>query len=133
MVSDVKQSGTCWFRVLTAPGPGAVAVIEVVISDRSMAQVVLRRIMATSETHPFRRQESDGSATDAGTTKIWSLLERQNITGKFSATEDAIALNRICATCQDDGVSKGGELDATDVHQMSAEQQTQDDSKIYDV
>ena len=111
MVSDVKQSGTCWFRVLTAPGPGAVAVIELNCERTSMAQVVLRRIVSVTE-HPF--------AMSIGRICYGRWNDEDLIVVRVSEARweiqchgGAIALDRICDDLVSDGVSKGGGLDAT--------------------
>jgi len=44
VTGDLDPSGSCCFRVLTAPGPGAVAVIELTCEILEAAQHVLRRL-----------------------------------------------------------------------------------------
>ena len=44
MTDDLNPSRNCWFRVLTAPGPGAVAVIELTCEMAETAQHLLRRL-----------------------------------------------------------------------------------------
>ena len=43
MTDEIVPSGKSWFRILTAPGPGAVAVIELTCEIAETAQHVLRR------------------------------------------------------------------------------------------
>ena len=44
VTGEGQKSGTCQFRILTAPGPGAVAVLELSCDVAESAQFVLRRI-----------------------------------------------------------------------------------------
>ena len=55
MTSDLFNSNGAWYRPLTAPGPGAVAVIEVDCESASAEQTdrVLAKFMTTG-VHPFR-------------------------------------------------------------------------------
>jgi tRNA modification GTPase len=52
MTDDLDPSGGCRFRVLTAPGPGAVAVIELVCGTPKTAEWILRRISSSSGQTP---------------------------------------------------------------------------------
>ena len=44
MTGELDSLGNCHFRILTAPGPGAVAVIELTCEIAETAQHVLRRL-----------------------------------------------------------------------------------------
>jgi len=44
VTDDLEPSGNCFFRILTAPGPGAVAVIELTCEIAATARSVLRRM-----------------------------------------------------------------------------------------
>lgn len=44
MTDDLHSSGNCWFRILTASGPGAVAVIELTCTSEETARHLLRRL-----------------------------------------------------------------------------------------
>lgn len=111
MVADEKQTGTCWYRVLTAPGPGAVAVIELNCERPGGAQFVLRRIVSATR-HPF--------AMSIGRICYGRWNAEDLIVVRVSETQweiqchgGAIALNRICDDLVCDGVLKGDELDPT--------------------
>ncbi len=52
MTDDLDPSGGCRFRILTAPGPGAVAVVELTCDLPKTAQWILRRISSSSGQTP---------------------------------------------------------------------------------
>lgn len=100
--SDMNQQNHCWFKILTAPGPGAVAVIQLSCHQPEMSQFILRRVAATNELTQktrigricYGRWNNEDLVVVRTSEHHWEI----------QCHGGAIAVNRICCDLQDDGV-----------------------------
>ena len=106
MTSDLLNSNVAWYRLLTAPGPGAVAVIEVNCDSASSEQAerVLGKFMTTG-VHPFR------AATGRICYGRWNdedliVVRLARRTWEIQCHGGTVALERICT----DLVSAGARM-----------------------
>jgi tRNA U34 5-carboxymethylaminomethyl modifying GTPase MnmE/TrmE len=97
MTSDLLNSDGAWCRLLTAPGPGAVAVIEVNCESASSEQA--ERVLAnfvTTGVHPFR------AATGRICYGRWNnedliVVRIARRTWEIQCHGGTVALERICS------------------------------------
>jgi len=99
---NTSPQESCWYKILTASGPGAVAVIEFHCHDPEMSQFILRRLIAGSATRP----------SDAAIGRIWYgrwndedliVVRTSELTWEIQCHGGSVAVDRICRDLQDDG------------------------------
>ena len=132
MTGERQRSSFCRFRILTAPGPGAVAVLEISCDVAENAQFVLRRItsVANGERNSVSPQERSHDSPqpkspDTGQTPAMSIgricygrwnnedliVVRTSVqTWEIQCHGGTIAVNRICNDLLSDGIQDVGAI-----------------------
>ena len=131
MTVDLDSSGSCRFRVLTAPGPGAVAVIELTCEILETAPHMLRRLSFVrpnaqsgilASVPPDNVAPQNAAVSVKGLDSIMSLgricygywnaedlvvVRTSELTWEIQCHGGTIAVNRICRDLLSDGVLEG--------------------------
>ncbi len=130
MTDDLHPSGNSWFRILTAPGPGAVAVIEVTCTFEETARHVLRRlsfgrpgeqsgVSPPVQPHvnlPRQTASAQGLPPAMSIGRIcygrWNdedlvVVRTSVLTWEIQCHGGMVAVNRICSDLLSDGVLDG--------------------------
>ncbi|MBC7966071.1 MAG: GTP-binding protein [Fuerstia sp.] len=126
MTDERNPPGNCWFRILTAPGPGAVAVIEMRCTFAETAQHALRRLSfgrpgeRSGVSPPVQpRSVLPQNASAQGLLPAMSIgricygrwndedlvvVRTSVLTWEIQCHGGTVAVNRICADLRNDGV-----------------------------